>query len=173
MHPGRVVDQLERVGCANNWTAKKVHAMKNELVRLKVWCEEQGLWEDGKLTCLVTSEYLQARNDEVISKYAISAGDSDGATAWKGTRTVLRTLEIHLGLDLGTVGANINQHPDVRRPTKKTLVPSFWMLIMIEMCMLSLSTSEVMVNIADGFLFAAYACIRGEQETVVSVLKPP
>ena len=163
MHPGRVLDQLERIGCANNWTAKKVHAMKNELVRLKVWCEERDLWEDGKLTCLVTSEYLQARNDEAISKHAISAGQRDGATVWKGARTVLRTLEIHLGLDLGTVGANINQHPDVRRPTKKALAPSFWMLIMIEMFMLSLHTSEVMANIAGGFLFTAYACMRGEQ----------
>ena len=51
-------DQLERIGCANNWTAKKVNSMKNELVLLKVWCEERDLWEDGKLTCLVTSEYL-------------------------------------------------------------------------------------------------------------------
>jgi len=64
-----------------------------------------------------------------------------------------------LGLDLGTVGANINQHPDVR----KALAPSFWMLIMIKMFMLSLSTSEVMVNIVGGFLFTAYACMRGEQ----------
>ena len=102
-YPGRVLDQLERIGCANNWTAKKVYAMKNDLVRLKVWCEERDLWEDGKLTCLVTSEYLQVRNDEAVSKHAISAGQRDGATAWKGARTVLRTLEIHLGFDLVTV----------------------------------------------------------------------
>jgi len=36
MHPDRVLDQLEHISCANNWTAKKVHAVKNEIVRLKV-----------------------------------------------------------------------------------------------------------------------------------------
>jgi len=137
--------------------------MKNDLVRLKVWCEERDLWEDGNLTCLVTSEYLQVRNDEAVSKHAISAGQRDGVTGWKGARTVLRTLEIHLGFDLVTVGANINQHPDVRRPNKKAVAPSFWILIMIEKFMFSLHTSEVMANIAGGFLFTAYACMRGEQ----------
>jgi len=91
MHPGRVLDQLERIGCANNWTAKKVHAMKNELVRLKVWCEERDLWEDGKLTCLVTSEYLQVRNDEVVSKHAISAGQRVRRTERRGNSLERRT----------------------------------------------------------------------------------
>ena len=83
---------------------------------------------------------------------------------------------MQLGLDLGMQGTSVQHAPDVQHKTKKASPPTFWMLIMIQIYLLKATTSDVMANIAGGFLFNAYACMRGEQSrncsfTLVAPLK--
>jgi len=121
--------------------------------------------DDGSyLSVLMASEYPQDRPDKSVAKYALKDGDQDGACAWKGARAHLRTLEVRLGLDLGMQGTTVQHAPDVQHKKQKASPPpTSWMLIMIQIYLLQATTSEVMANIADGFLCNAYACMRGEQ----------
>jgi len=126
MHPGCVLDQLERIGCANNWTAKKVHAMKNELVRLKVWCEERDLWEDGKLTCLVTSKYLQVRNGFLPSANMRSPQDREtGQQIGKAhgqSSALLRSIWVLISAQLERISTTTPTSTDP--PRRRWLHPS-------------------------------------------------
>jgi len=60
-------------------------------------------------------------------------------------------------------GTSVQHAVDVQHKTKKVSPPNFWMLIMIQINLLKATTSDVMTNIAGGFLFNAYAYMRGEQ----------
>jgi len=160
MDPERVFIQLERIGASLNWSKKKVQAMRGEFINYRSWCEDHDVWTMGRTAVLIASEYVQ---DKKISKYALKNGDQDTASAWKGARAHLRTLEVRLGLDLGMQGTSVHYAPDVQHKTKKASPPTFSMLIMIQIYLFKATTSDVMANIAGGFLFNTYACMRGEQ----------
>jgi len=136
----------------------RLNKLMSHQLQIMVW--RPWYVDDGSYLC---TDCVWIRLRQKNLKVCSQGRDQDSASAWKGARAHLRTLEVRLGLGLGMQGTSVQHAPDVQCKTKIASPPTFSMLIMIHIYLFKATTSDVMTNIAGGFLFNAYAWMWGEQ----------